>query len=85
MFDMAWTSTTVDTGAWLDDWAVQRCGGPDAADAIAAWRLLAATVYADRSGEVYEHHMAYCPTWMPDGSGWDNQRGSEHPSWSVNF
>jgi hypothetical protein len=57
MFDMAWTSTTVDTGAWLDDWAVQRCGGSDASNAIAAWRLLATTVYANRSGEVYEHEM----------------------------
>lgn len=29
----------------------------------------------------YEHHMAYCPTTMPYGSGWDTQKASERPTW----
>ena len=34
-------------------------------------------VLADSPAQIYEHHMAYCPTTMPQGSGWDKKKGSE--------
>ena len=39
------------------------------------WRnnpdLLGKTVYRNAPGQTFEHHMKYCPTTMPGGSGWD--------------
>lgn len=70
----------LNASSWLESWAIQRCGRYSA-NAVKAWRLLGETVYAHSSKQNYEHHMAYCPTTMPQGSGWDKQHGSERPSW----
>jgi len=66
--------------AWLETWADMRCGKVSQY-ARQAWLLLGETVYKHDSAQDYEHHVAYCPTTMPQGSGWDRQRGAERPSW----
>jgi alpha-N-acetylglucosaminidase len=80
LLESAWRTTPIDTAEWLEQWGVQRCGGESVA-ARKAWALLARTVYANASAATYEHHMAYCPTTMPQGSGWDRGKGSERPKW----
>lgn len=80
ILESAWRSEKVNTTEWLQQWGTQRCGAESAA-AREAWALLASTVYADSQAAVYEHHMGYCPTTMPDGSGWDRQKGAERPKW----
>lgn len=73
LLETAWRSKPVNTTAWLQHWGRQRCGHES--DKVAqAWGILANTVYADAGAQVYEHHMAYCPTTMPEGSGWDKNR-----------
>lgn len=68
MLESAWRSQKVNVSDWLQAWGVQRCGR-DHPKVRQAWSLLANTVYADSKASVYEHHMAYCPTTMPQGSG----------------
>ena len=68
LLESAWRSSKTNVSAWLQQWGTQRCGGPSDS-ARRAWALLAETVYADDTADVYEHHMAYCPTTMPQGSG----------------
>ena len=68
LLESAWRSSETNVSAWLQQWGTQRCGGPSDS-ARRAWALLAETVYADSKADVYEHHMAYCPTTMPQGSG----------------
>ena len=82
LLDGAWRSSTADVGGWLDSWAVQRCGQKSEL-ASQAWKLLGSTVYADAPAQTYEHHMAYCPTTMPFGSGWDKQVCQSLPSISL--
>ena len=59
----------VDVAAWLDGWSAQRCGRK-AASASKAWAALLNTVYKNSSKQIYEHHMKYCPSTIPDGAGW---------------
>ena len=61
--------------------SVAAAAGSAAASARAGWALLAETVYKNDAKQIYEHHMGYCPTTMPLGSGWNRQRGSERPTW----
>lgn len=44
MAEMAWHHQPVDLDRWIDDYAARRYGGRSA-EAVAAWRLLLATVY----------------------------------------
>ena len=39
------------------------------------------TVYAASPAQHYEHHMAYCPTYIFGGGTWDTMHGSEDPTW----
>jgi alpha-N-acetylglucosaminidase len=80
LLESAWRSAPVNTTVWLQDWGVQRCGR-ESEKVRQAWAILAETVYADSQAQVYEHHMGYCPTTMPEGSGWDRQRGAERPKY----
>ena len=61
----------VNVSLWVKDWARQRCGR-FSKSADQAWALLQQTVYAHSPTQTYEHHMKYCPTTMPYGSGWDS-------------
>lgn len=80
LLETAWRSKPVNTTAWLQHWGLQRCGRES--DKVAqAWSILANTVYADASAQVYEHHMGYCPTTMPEGSGWDKNRVGGNSLW----
>jgi alpha-N-acetylglucosaminidase len=80
LLDGAWRRGAGNATSYLQQWGERRCGR-QSAKAAEAWAILARTVYADAKDQVYEHHMAYCPTTMPDGSGWDRQHASERPTW----
>jgi hypothetical protein len=81
LLEQAWRAQPLpNVSTWLQAWGVQRCGR-DSPRVRQAWAILAETVYAPASEQIYEHHMGYCPTTMPEGSGWDRQRGSERPKW----
>lgn len=72
VFDAAWSSAgePFSVSEFVAHWADQRCERR-AASALAAWTALMDTVYKDSGEQVYEHHMKYCPSTAPDGSGWD--------------
>eukprot|EP00039_Didymoeca_costata_P009204 m.121502 g.121502 ORF g.121502 m.121502 type:complete len:868 (-) comp14399_c0_seq4:356-2959(-) len=77
LFDSAWTPTD-NTSTYLQKWSTQRCG-KESDNAAQAWALLGNTVYKHDNAQTFEHHMKYCPTTMPGGSGWD--KPMYRPSW----
>eukprot|EP00040_Diaphanoeca_grandis_P012322 m.62506 g.62506 ORF g.62506 m.62506 type:complete len:871 (+) comp23167_c0_seq2:160-2772(+) len=77
LLDTAWRSTTINVSTYLASWADQRCGVAGVQDVRDAWAILGNTVYSNNDAQSYEHHMGYCPTSMPEGSGWDRQHASE--------
>lgn len=90
VLDTAWRQAEVDTNQWLQKWGVQRCGA-DSDKVKRAWSLLADTVYKNSSAQTFEHHMKYCTTTMPGGSGWDTpmyrpdwyNMSSLHQAWGL--
>ena len=53
LLETAWRSSPINTTTWLQHWGMQRCGR-DSAKVAQAWAILANTVYAHDSAQVYE-------------------------------